>query len=207
MTPEPRTEELAGQRGGGCASPGKSHLTGEQFGELMAGTTEAAGGELALAEAHLKACEQCAAELASMREAITLFREASNAYADEELRRRPRWILPERRSFSLSLVPAYWVAAAAMFMTALFPLQVLRHHNVPQAPAGVSSVAVQQCSQRPRNPTRRCWRTSTARSPARCQLPCRRWPIQAMTRPRPTAKHPFRLQTKGRTNHDSSIDS
>jgi hypothetical protein len=29
-----------------------------------------------------------------------------------------------------------------MFMTALFPLQVLRHHNVPQAPAGVSSVAV-----------------------------------------------------------------
>ena len=105
----------------------------------MAGTTEAAGGELALAEAHLKACEQCATELASMKEAITLFRETSNAYADEELRRRPRWILPERRSISLSLVPAYWVAAAAMFLTALLPLQVLRHHNVPQAPAAVAS--------------------------------------------------------------------
>jgi len=142
MTPQPRTEELAGQPGCGCGSPGKSHLTGEQFGELMAGTTEAAGGELALAEAHLLVCEQCAAELASLREAICVFREASSTYADEELRRRPRWILPERRSFSLSLVPAYWVAAAAMFITALFPLQVLRHHNVPQAPAGVSSVAV-----------------------------------------------------------------
>ena len=65
----------------------------------------------------------------------------------------------------------------------------------------------EQCGQLARSPTRRCWRTSTARSPGRCQLPCRRWPIQAMTRPRPTAKHPFRLQTKGRTNHDSSIDS
>ena len=137
MTPQLRT-----QPGLADNAPGESHLTGEQFGELMAGTTEAAGGESTSAEAHLKACEQCAAELASMREAITLFREASNAYANEELRRRPRWILPERRSFSLSLVPAYWVAAAAMFMTALFPLQVLRHHNVPKAPAGVSSVAV-----------------------------------------------------------------
>src|SRR5208283_2397975 len=132
--------ELAGQPGGGSASPGENHLTGEQFGELMAGTTEAVGGELALAEAHLQACEQCAAELASLREAITLFREASSAYANEELRRRPRWILPERRSYSRSLMPAYWVAAAAMFLTALFPLQVLRRHNAhPQATAVVAS--------------------------------------------------------------------
>jgi hypothetical protein len=141
MTPQPRTEELAGQPGGGCASLGESHLTGEQFGELMAGTTEAAGGESTSAEAHLKACKQCAEELASMKEAITLFREASNAYADEELRLRSRWILPERRSTSLSLVPAYWVAAAAMFLTALFPLQLLRRHNVAPPPAVATSNA------------------------------------------------------------------
>ena len=85
------TPQLTTQPSLADSAPGKSHLTGEQFGELMAGTTEAAGGELALAEAHLLVCEQCAAELASLREAITLFREASGTYADEELRRRPRW--------------------------------------------------------------------------------------------------------------------
>ena len=141
MTPQARTEEAAGQFGDGAAKLGESHLTGEQFGELMAGTTEAAGGELALAEAHLLVCEQCAMELASLREAICFFREASNAYADEELRQRPRWILPARSSFSRSLAPAYWVAAAAMLLTALFPLQVMRRHSVAPAAASVSSVA------------------------------------------------------------------
>jgi hypothetical protein len=134
------TPQLTTQPSLADSAPGKSHLTGEQFGELMAGTTEAAGGELALAEAHLLVCEQCAAELASLREAITLFREASSTYADEELRRRPRWVLPERRSFSRTLAPAYWVAAAAMFLTALLPLQLLRRHSAqPQATAAVAS--------------------------------------------------------------------
>lgn len=141
MTPQARTEEAAGQFGDGAATLGKSHLTGEQFGELMAGTTEAAGGELALAEAHLLMCEQCAMELASLREAICFYREASNAYADEELRQRPRWILPARRSTPRSLAPAYWVAAAAMLLTALFPLQLMRRHSIAPAAASVSSVA------------------------------------------------------------------
>jgi anti-sigma factor RsiW len=141
MTPQARTEEVARQFGDGSAKLGESHLTGEEFGELMAGTTEAAGGELALGEAHLLVCEQCAMELASMREAICFYREASNAYADEELRQRPRWILPERSSSPRSLAPAYWLAAAAMLLTALFPLQVMRRHRVAPAAASVSSVA------------------------------------------------------------------
>jgi anti-sigma factor RsiW len=95
-----------------------------------------------VAEAHLLVCEQCAMELASLREAISLFREASNAYADKELRSRPRWILPARRSHSQSLIPAYWVAAAAMFLTALLPLQMMRRHTLAPPAAGVSSVAV-----------------------------------------------------------------
>lgn len=142
MTPQLTTEQLASQPGNdGRAALGETHLTGEQFGELLARSTEAAGGDTALAEAHLLVCEQCAAELASLRESICFFRQASSAYADEELRNRPQWILPGRRSLSQSLVPAYWVAAAAMFLTALFPLQVLRRHSVAPPPAGVSSVA------------------------------------------------------------------
>lgn len=142
MTPQLTTEQLAAQSGTTeCAPLGETHLTGEQFGELMGGTTETVSAELAQAEAHLLVCEQCAAELAGLREAISLFREASNAYADEELRSRPRWILPARRTHSQSLVPAYWVAAAAMFLTALLPLQVMRRHTHAPPAAGVSSVA------------------------------------------------------------------
>ena len=143
MTPQRTTEQLAAQAGTtDCAALGETHLTGEQFGELMGGTTETASAELAQAEAHLLVCEQCAAEFASLREAISLFREASNAYADKELRSRPRWILPARRSHSQSLIPAYWVAAAAMFLTALLPLQMMRRHTLAPPAAGVSSVAV-----------------------------------------------------------------
>jgi hypothetical protein len=141
MTPQARTEEVAGQHGNGAATLGENHLTGEQFGELMAGTTEASGGELAQAEAHLLVCEQCAAELASLREAICFYREASNAYADEELRKRPRWILPAQSTTSRSLVPAYWVAATAMFLIALLPMQMMRRHSVAPAAASVSSAA------------------------------------------------------------------
>ena len=135
------TPQLTNQPGIADSAPlGENHLTGEQFGELMAQSTETAGAESTPAEAHVKACEQCSAELASLREAITLFREASSAYADEELRKRPRWEIPTRRVFTHRLVPAYWVAAAAMFLTALFPLQVLRRHNAqPQATAVVAS--------------------------------------------------------------------
>jgi anti-sigma factor RsiW len=124
------TPQLTTQHGIGDNAPGEQHLTGEQFCELMAGYTKAAGAESTPAEAHVKACEQCSAELASLREAVTLFREASSAYADEELRSRPRWEIPARRVFTHRLVPAYWVAAAAMFLTALLPLQVLRRHSV-----------------------------------------------------------------------------
>lgn len=122
MTPElvPRTK----------TEPGEAHLTGEQFGELLARFTEAVEREPTPAEAHLQTCEACSAELASLREAITLFREASDAYAEKELRGIPRWKLPRRAEFRKAFVPAYWMAAAAMFLTALFPLQVLRRHAV-----------------------------------------------------------------------------
>lgn len=66
------------------AAHGEAHLTGEQFGELLARFTEAAGTEPTPAEVHLQACEACATELASLREVIALYREASKAYAEED---------------------------------------------------------------------------------------------------------------------------
>jgi hypothetical protein len=115
---------------------GEGHLTEEQFGELIAASAKAAA-DIAPAEAHVRGCEPCAAELASLRECLSLFRDASTAYADRELRRIPRVKLPARRPlFFPSLEPAYWaVAAAAIFLAALLPMQTLRRHAVQPAPA------------------------------------------------------------------------
>jgi anti-sigma factor RsiW len=129
---------------------GEGHLTEEQFGELIASSAKATAAETSPAEAHLRSCEQCAAEIASLRECLSLFREASTAYADSELRRVPQVVLPDRRPLLFPVLePAYWVAAAAIFLAALLPMQTLRRHTAqpeqavvagaPSAAAGAES--------------------------------------------------------------------
>ena len=128
MTPQPITQ---------FGHPGRTHLTEEQFGELLArsASTEPSP-EIALAEAHLAACEQCAAQLASLDESLTLFRKATSAYADNQLRSMPKRPIPIRRP---ALQPAYWATAAALLLAAILPMQMLHRHSVPSAPA-VSTV-------------------------------------------------------------------
>jgi anti-sigma factor RsiW len=115
---------------------GEGHLTEAQFGELIAASANNAAGT-APAETHLQSCEPCAAEVASLRECLSLFREASTAYADRELRRIPQVTLPPRRPLLFpALEPAYWAtAAAAIFLAALLPMQTLHRHAVQSAPA------------------------------------------------------------------------
>jgi len=119
-----------------------AHLTPEQFGELLAAADSDASPNAALAEAHLLTCTRCSAELDELRQSIILFRNAVNAYADEQLQRRSRWTLPARLAPTRRFVPAYWAAAAAaMLLTALLPMQVLRHSARPAQPAAVASSA------------------------------------------------------------------
>jgi hypothetical protein len=113
------------------------HLTEDQFGELLAGTS---GPALESAKAHLLACDQCSTELAGLRDSVSLFRQASNAYADHELRRMPPVSLPARGILSPALTPTYWLAAAALFLAAMLPMQSLRQHAFRAVPA-VSSGA------------------------------------------------------------------
>jgi hypothetical protein len=115
--------------------PGPAHLTQEQFGELLSVPACTADPAPASAEAHLLACEHCAAELASLRESLSLFRQASNAHADNQLRQMPRVSLPARGVFSPALEPTWWVAAAAIFLAAILPMQSLRQHTFRSAPA------------------------------------------------------------------------
>ena len=109
----------------------EAHLTCVQFDELLAGA--AAGVS---EQTHLQLCEQCAAELATLRDSLSLFRVASSAHADSELRRRPRMVLPARPA----LGPAYWAAAGAMVIAAFLPLQVLRQRAMQPAASVASSV-------------------------------------------------------------------
>ena len=142
------TPELTLQPDNNARRPmGEGHLTEEQFGELIAGSAKAAAAETAPAEAHLQGCEQCAAELASLRECLSLYREASTAYADRELRRIPQVKLPARRPLLFpGLESAYWAAAAAaIFLAALLPMQTLHRRTAQPAPAvaaGAASVSV-----------------------------------------------------------------
>jgi len=117
------------------------HLTEDQFGELIAPSAETANSSLALAEAHLISCEQCAAELAGLRESLSLFRQASIAYADSELRRLPQVSLPARPTFFPALQSAYWAAAAALVLAAFLPTQMLRRHALLPSPSYAATVA------------------------------------------------------------------
>jgi anti-sigma factor RsiW len=120
-----------------------AHLTEDQFGELLA---HASGPALESAEAHLLACDQCASELAGLRDSVSLFRQASNAYADNELRRLPPVSLPSRGVLSPAFAPTYWLAAAALFLSAILPMQSLRQHTFRAAPA-VSASTPESVSQ------------------------------------------------------------
>ena len=130
MTPQPPTQPDTT----GCA-----HLTAEQFGELLARSPGSPSLVDAVAEAHLRTCEQCAAELAGLRESISLFREASSAYADRQLRLMPRWRLPLRRHI---VQPAYF-AAAAILLLSVVPMRLARRHSLlPQPAVSAGAAAV-----------------------------------------------------------------
>jgi hypothetical protein len=132
------TPELALQPDTTARRPiGEGHLTEVQFGELIAAPAKSATADSSPAEAHLLSCEQCATEIASLRECLSLFREASTAYADRELRRMPQVKLPARRPLLFPMLePAYWAAAAAaIFLAALLPMQTLLRHTVQPATA------------------------------------------------------------------------
>jgi hypothetical protein len=116
-----------------------NHLTEEQFGELIAGDAQQIGPS---AQTHLLTCEKCAAELASLRESLSLFQQATGAYAANELQRLPQVSIPIRPANTPVLAPAfepaYWLAAAAL-LAGLLPMQGLHRHALQPARAVASS--------------------------------------------------------------------
>src|SRR5437899_11376406 len=73
---------------------------------------------------HLRACLICSAELRSLRDSLSHFREASVSYARQEFAQsyaRRSSIAPPHSYLSQ---PLYWTAAAVVFVAALFPLSI-----------------------------------------------------------------------------------
>ncbi len=138
MTPQLALEPV----GTPNSAAGDPHLTEDQFGELLAASQEIASPGATRAEAHLLCCKQCTSELDSLRESLSLFREASTAHADNELRRLPQMSLPARRLLLFpALDPAFLAAAAAaIFLVALLPMQGFRQQTLqPAATASAPS--------------------------------------------------------------------
>lgn len=122
------------------ASSGHTHLTEDQFGELLATSAPAVDSNSASVESHLLTCKQCACELASLRGAVALFRQATSDYADNQLYRMPRIALPSQRVVSLGLEPGWLVAAAMIVLLAILPMQITRRH--PLQPRSPSAAAI-----------------------------------------------------------------
>jgi hypothetical protein len=88
---------------------------------------------------HLRACLICSAELRSLRDSLSHFREASVSYARQEFAQsyaRRSSIAPPHSYLSQ---PLYWTAAALVFVAALFPLSLHRERPTPPVARTTSS--------------------------------------------------------------------
>jgi hypothetical protein len=95
-------------------------------------------------QAHLRACPVCSAELKSLRDSISHFRDASTAYARQEFAQSYAQRSSIAPPHSILTQPLYWTAAAVVFVAALFPLSMRwQHHPVPPATASAGSASVQ----------------------------------------------------------------
>ncbi len=101
------------------------HLSTEQMGELLDERT-AASAEQSVARAHLHACSLCAAEVRGLREALSLFRKTTVAYADERLAHVHRPVFTPIRERATISLPLLWTAAGVMLFASLLPMELHR---------------------------------------------------------------------------------
>jgi hypothetical protein len=126
------------------------HLTHEQLCDLiLADSSLPLEGEFQnshesdVVQEHLRACLVCSAELRSLRDSLSHFRDASVSFARQEFARsyaRQSSIAPPHSYLSQ---PLYWAAAAVVFVAALFPLSMHRQRPVSPVTATVASASMQ----------------------------------------------------------------
>ncbi len=101
------------------------HLTHEQLCDLiLADSSLRPNDDSDIVEQHLQACLICAAELKSLRDSLSHFRDASVSYARQEFAQSYAQRSSIAPPHSYLSQPLYWAAAAVLFVAALFS-----HHH------------------------------------------------------------------------------
>jgi len=117
------------------------HLSHEQLCDLLLAdlSLQPAGdswkdleAESDVVQEHLRACLVCSAELRSLRDSLSHFREASVSYARQEFAQSYAQRSSIAPPHSYLSQPLYWTAAAVVFVAALFPLSM--HRQLPTSP-------------------------------------------------------------------------
>lgn len=83
-----------------------------------------------IVQAHLLACPLCSAELTSLRDSLSHFRDASVSYARQEFAQSYAYRSSIAPPHSYLSQPLYWIAAAIVFVAALFPLSMHRQSPI-----------------------------------------------------------------------------
>jgi hypothetical protein len=115
------------------------HLTHEQLCDVLLADSSlqspGADGDTDVVEQHLQACLICSAELKSLRDSLSHFRDASVAYSRQEFAHnyaRRSSIAPPHNVLSQ---PLYWAAAAVLFVAALFPITLHQQQSAARSAA------------------------------------------------------------------------
>ncbi len=123
------------------------HLTHEQLCELILadsplqpeGALRNDFSDSDVVQAHLRACLVCSAELKSLRDSLSNFRDASVSYARQEFAQSYAQRSSIAPPHSFLSQPLYWAAAAVVFVAALFPLSM--HRQRPASPVVATSAS------------------------------------------------------------------
>jgi hypothetical protein len=119
------------------------HLTHDQLCDLiLADTSLQHNAASDVVEQHLQACLICSAELKSLRDSISHFRDASSAFARHEFAQSYAQRSSIAPPHSYLSQPLYWAAAAVIFVAALFPI-TLHQHSAANSAAKAAAVSSQ----------------------------------------------------------------
>jgi hypothetical protein len=127
------------------------HLTHEQLCDVLLADSSlpsaVADHETDVVDQHLQACLICAAELKSLRDSLSHFRDASVAYSRQEFAhsyaRRSSLAPP----YSVLSQPLYWAAAAVVFVAALFPISLHQQQSAARAAAKAAAAVSAQTAE------------------------------------------------------------
>jgi hypothetical protein len=116
-----------------------SHLTHDQLCDvLLAGPSHLLGSKSEAAQSHLSSCALCAAELAELRTSISLFRDTTAAYAEHTFTLLPAGRPGSAPSPRAMIQPAYWAAAATLFVAIAIPAGLHLRRPVHPSPTVVT---------------------------------------------------------------------